>query len=104
MSANGIGETIASRQFHFPNDVGTQGTIMVIVGKPERSPNATEYCCHFKIIGVGNEQVQTAQGRDSMHALQSALILIGANLNHLNDRLGRRLRWDGAANGDLGFP
>jgi hypothetical protein len=56
------------------------------------------------IKGLGDEQVQIARGSDSLQALQSALILAGASLNHLNDKTGRRLRWAGGMRGDLGFP
>jgi len=46
-----------------------------------------------------------AHGRDSVQALQSAMVLIAARLNNLNNELNGRLRWDGSAGkGDLGFP
>jgi hypothetical protein len=32
------------------------------------------------------------------------MILLGANLNHLNDELGGRLVWNGESKGELGFP
>ena len=47
---------------------------------------------------------QVARGQDSIQALQSALILAAASLNHLNEELGRKLTWEGGASGELGFP
>jgi hypothetical protein len=104
MALDDIGEIIATRQLHFTADDNTERTISVLVGKPQPSPDASGYFCPFQVVGVGNQLTQAAQGCDSMHALQSALILIGANLNHLNDQLGRRLNWEGDAKGELGFP
>ena len=82
----------------------TEKTISIFVGKPRLIPDASGYLCPFKVVGAGSQQTQAAQGCDSMQALQAALILIGAILNHLNDQFGRRLRWEGKTNGELGFP
>ncbi len=78
--------------------------VSVFVGKPQPSPNSSGYHCPFQVIGIGSQETQLAHGRDSIHALQAAMILIAARLNHLNHELGGRLRWDGAGQGDLGFP
>ena len=58
----------------------------------------------FQIIGIGSQNTHLAEGTDAVQALQSAMILIGANLNHLNNELGGRLKWNGDDSGELGFP
>jgi|SRR5262252_7398377 len=99
-----VGEIIAKRQLYYFDDAHQRRTVSVIVGKPHLSPSSQEYECPFQLIGIGSERPQIATGRDSMQALQSALILVGALLNHLNDQLGRKLIWEGAIQGELGFP
>jgi hypothetical protein len=99
-----IGEIIATRSLQYLDESNNQRTVSVFVGKPQQSQDSPSYHCPFQIIGIGSQQTQLARGHDSIQALQSALILIGANLNHLNDELGRKLFWDGGAKGELGFP
>ena len=74
----------------------------ILIGQPLPSPDSSDYQCKFLIEGI-DEQIQIARGFDSLQALQSALILAGASLNHLNEKAGRRLRWAGGVRGDLGF-
>jgi hypothetical protein len=99
-----IGEIIATRRLYFLDETNNKRTVSVFVGKPQQPQNSSEYHCPFQLIGIGSQQTQFARGHDSIQALQSALILIAANLNHLNDQLGRNLLWDGGVNGELGFP
>ena len=66
--------------------------------------DSTDHQYPFQLIGIGNQTTQVARGYDAIQALQSALILISANLNHLNNELGRKLIWDGGRKGELGFP
>jgi uncharacterized protein DUF6968 len=104
MNNGNIGEIIATRQLYYFDEEHQKRAVSVIVGKPEPSPDSSEYQCLFQLIGIGSQHTQTARGHDSIQALQSALILVAANLNYLNDQLGRRLVWEGAAKGELGFP
>lgn len=104
MNVRIIGEIIATRHLYYFDETNQKKAISVIVGKPQPSPDSTEFQCPFQLIGIGSQDTQTARGHDSIQALQSALILVAANLNHLNERLGRRLIWDGGAKGELGFP
>jgi hypothetical protein len=99
-----VGEIIALRQLYYFDDTHEQRMVRVIIGKPQASPDSPEFLCPFQLVGIGSGRPQTAKGRDSMQALQSALILVAALLNHLNDKLGRKLIWEGAVKGDLGFP
>ena len=104
MDSDPVGETIATRHLSYLDETNHKRTVSVFVGKPVPTPDHSGYQCPFQLVGVGNEQLQSARGHDSIQALQSALILIAANLNHLNDKLGRKLIWDGGAKGELGFP
>src|SRR5262245_20593759 len=104
LNAGTVGEVIATRQLYYFDDSNKKKPVTAILGKPHRSPESLEFQCQFQIIGVGNPSAETARGHDSIQALQSALILLAATLNHLNNRLGKRLIWDGGAKGELGFP
>ena len=104
MDCDDIGEIIATRRLHFIDEGDNKKTVSVFVGKPQQSTDSPGYHCPFQVIGIGSQKAQLARGSDSIQALQSALILITANLNHLNDELGGKLRWDGGGRGELGFP
>ena len=103
MDVGNVGEVIALRELYYFDD-NQKKTVKVIIGKPQASPDSPDFQCSFQLIGIGSERPQTAKGRDSMQALQSALVLVAALLNHLNDQAGRKLIWEGAAKWDLGFP
>jgi hypothetical protein len=104
MDFEDIGEIIATRRLYFVDDGDNKRTVSVFIGKPRPSPDPPGYHCPFQVIGIGSQETQTAHGHDSIQSLQSAMILIAARLNHLNNELGGRLRWDGSGKGDLGFP
>jgi len=104
MNADSVEETIATRQLYYLDDANEKRAVRVLIGKPRPSTDSSEYECSFQIIGLGNQQATYARGHDSIQALQSALILAAANLNHLNDQLGRKLVWNGGVKGELGFP
>jgi len=99
-----LGEIIATRRFYFVDESNKQRAVSVFVGKPQQSNGSSEYQCPFQVIGIGSQNTQLARGNDSIHALQSAFILISASLHHLNKELGGTLVWDGGSNGELGFP
>ncbi len=104
MEFEGVGEIIASRQLYYFDESNRKRLVSVFVGKPQPSTDARDYQCLFQLIGIGHQKTQVARGHDSIQALQSALILAAASLNHLNERLGRRLVWEGGVKGELGFP
>ncbi|HXI23820.1 MAG TPA: hypothetical protein VNG71_08085 [Pyrinomonadaceae bacterium] len=104
MTPDMLGEVIATREFSFPDENDRDASASILIGKPLPSLDSSGYQCHFLIKGLGDERIQIARGYDSLQALQSALILAGASLNHLNEKAGRRLRWAGGTRGDLGFP
>jgi hypothetical protein len=104
MEFEGVGEIIATRQLHYFDEMNRKRIVSIFVGKPQPSPDSEDYQCLFQLIGIGHQKTQVARGYDSIQALQSALILAAASLNHLNNKLGRQLIWEGGAKGELGFP
>jgi len=104
MEFEGVGEIIATRQLYYVDESNRKRIVSVFVGKPQPSTDARDYQCLFQLIGIGHQKTQVARGHDSIQALQSALILAAASLNHLNEKLGRKLVWEGGAKGELGFP
>jgi len=104
MEFQGVGEIIATRQLHYLDETNRKRIVSVFVGKPQPSPDARDYQCAFQLVGIGHQKTQVARGHDSIQALQSALILAAASLNHLNEKLGRKLVWEGGVKGELGFP
>jgi len=104
MEFEGVGEIIATRQLHYFDESNRKRIVSVFVGKPQPAHDAKDYQCPFQLIGIGHQKTQVARGHDSIQALQSALILAAASLNHLNEKLGRKLVWEGGAKGELGFP
>lgn len=102
MDFESIGEIIATRKLYLIDDNNNKRPVSVFVGRPQLSQNSPGYCCTYQVIGMGSQKTQTAEGRDSIQALQAALILIAANLNNLNEEVGGKLTWDGK--GELGFP
>jgi hypothetical protein len=104
MEFEGVGEIIATRQLYYFDETNRKRIVSVFVGKPQPAPESRDYQCLFQLIGIGDQKAQAARGHDSIHALQSALILAAASLNHLNEKLGRKLIWEGGVKGELGFP
>src|SRR6266550_8256460 len=102
MDFESVGEIIATRRFHFVDEGNNERAVSVLVGKPQQPNGSTDYQCPFQVIGIGSQLTQLARGRDSIQALQSALILISASLNYLHNELGGKLIWDGGPKGELG--
>ncbi|HYW69672.1 MAG TPA: hypothetical protein VE961_01480 [Pyrinomonadaceae bacterium] len=104
MDFEGVGEIIATRQLYYFDDTNRKRLVSVFVGKPQPSPESRDYQCPFQLIGIGHQKAELGRGCDSIQALQAALILAAASLNHLNEKLGRKLVWEGGVKGELGFP
>ena len=103
MGFESIGEIIATRRLYFLDEINRKRTVSVFIGKPQESSDTPGYHCPFQVIGIGGQETHLAKGLDSIHALQSALILIAAHLNQLNDEIGGKLSWEGGPEGELGF-
>ncbi len=104
MNADTVGEIIATRQLYYLDDANERRKVGIFIGKPQIAADSEEYECAFHVIGIGNQEAMKARGHDSIQALQSALILAAATVNHLNTQLGRKLTWEGGVKGELGFP
>jgi hypothetical protein len=103
MDFNGSGEIIATRMLHVVDEQGNKRPVSVLIGKPEPAHDARGYACSYQIIGLGDQETEIARGADAVQALQSAMILIGANLHQLNHEVGGRLVWNGAPKATSAF-
>lgn len=104
MEFESVGEIIASRMLYLIDEHGNKRPVSVFVGKPQPGHSDHGYECAFQIIGIGSQNTHVGHGRDSIQALKTALILLGATLRQLNEELCGRLVWEGGAPGELGFP
>jgi hypothetical protein len=104
MEFESTSEIIASRILHVVDEQGNKRPVSVFIGKPQPSADSSGYFCAYQIIGLGNQETQIGHGRDSIHALKTAIVLLGATLNNLNDEIGGKLVWNGGRKGELGLP
>ena len=104
MEFESIGEIIASRMIHVVDEHGNKRPVSIFIGKPQPSADSSGYRCAYQIIGIGNQETHIGHGRDSIHALKTAMILLGDTLNNLNDEIGGKLVWNGGRKGELGLP
>lgn len=104
MDSDSIGEIIATRMLNVTDGRGVKRRVGVFIGKPQPSHDSSGYECPFQVIGIGSQKTHLARGKDSIQALQSAMVLIAANLTYLNNELRGALSWDGDGKGELGFP
>jgi hypothetical protein len=104
MEFESTSEIIASRIFHVIDEQGNKRPVSVFIGKPQASADSSGYFCAYQIIGIGNQETQIGHGRDSIQALKTAMVLLGATLNNLNNEIGGKLVWNGDRKGELGLP
>ena len=104
MDFESVGEIIDSRMLYVIDENENKRPVSVLLGKPQPSISGPGYECPFQIIGIGSQNTHVGHGRDSIQAVKTALTLLGAKLQHLNEELGGRLVWEGGAPGELGFP
>lgn len=104
MDFESVGEIIASRMLHVIDENGNKRPVSIFIGTPRPARDSSGYECPYQVIGIGNQKTSVGHGSDSIEALRTAMILLGAELNHLNDELGGRLIWNGGPKGELGFP
>ena len=57
--------------------------VRVEVGRPRKKANG-EWVCEFRVLGVGNSKVYSPPGGDSLGALQSALMMMSAQVDSYN--------------------
>ncbi len=105
MKLESLGEIIAERKFELLRDAHERETIVVLLGKPQQSPDdATFYGCPYQIKRSNSEKLMTICGVDAFQALQLAISTIGVELEVIRRDSGGQLIWDGDDKGDLGFP
>jgi len=104
MKLESVGEIIASRKLSLIRKGQELVEVVVLLGKPEKFPDHTDYYCPYQITGFGREKVMAVGGIDAFQALQLALNIIGVELEVINRDSGGQLLWDADDKGDLGFP
>jgi len=102
MISNKLTDVIATRKLYFLDDQKKE--IAVLIGRPQRQPDSSDYYCSFQVLGLGDEKARRAIGIDEVQALQLAMKMIGAYLDRLNKDSGGKLKWEGDETGDVGFP
>jgi hypothetical protein len=98
-----IGEVIATRALTMLSDQSSPSEVLVLLGKPQKLPDHSDYYCPYQIKGAGDEKVRYVCGIDPFQALQLAFSTVGVELEVLNKELGGRLRWECDPAGGLGF-
>jgi hypothetical protein len=101
MKITNVGSVIAIREFYLLGG----GVVTVVIGKPEKFPNADEYFCPYQITGIKRSNIRYAGGVDAVQALVLALKMVGADLYSSDEAQSGALTWNGSVEkGDLGFP
>jgi len=97
-----LGTIIAKRDLRYSDPESGSRAVQVLLGTPQELSLGREWCCPWRIIGIGDEKVRAAYGVDAFQCLQLVMIMIGATLYA---RAGdeTRLSWEGKP-GDVGFP
>lgn len=99
-----LGDIIASRSLTREID-GNSVEVTVLIGKPRQLDDPPNYFTPYQFRGVGQERIKYAVGIDAVHALQLAMMMIGAELAAVNRKIGNKISWEcGDEDGDLGFP
>lgn len=80
---------------------GKNFSVRILIGRPEKSPDADDYCCLLQIQGLGDGRVKHIVGLDAIQALQLTLGYIRDTLDHLANLEGVGLEW--AENPGSGF-
>jgi hypothetical protein len=75
---------------------------MVRIGKPERSPDRTDFSCEYQILGLGEGKVTRIYGFDGLQSLQLTLRLISTVLNYYRQEAKGRIYWLEPGD-DMGF-
>ena|SRR5579863_8530540 len=103
MKLESVGEIIASRRFTLLRKGKEPVEVIVLMGKPEKFPDHTDYYCPYQIKGIGRQKAMAVGGIDAFQAMQLALSTIGVELEVISKDSGGQLVWDAGDKGDLGF-
>ena len=96
-----VGEIIAVRELFLS---GSKDKVTVIIGRPQRFPDSTDYYCPYQIGGLGESKVRYAGGIDTIQAFLLALQRVGVDLYTSKEAKAGMLKWEGSDKGNLGFP
>jgi hypothetical protein len=102
MFADDLGEVVATRTLSLINGESRK-EVTVLLGKPRKLSNSQDYTCVVQIRGLGNEKPRSIVGVDAIQAIQLALAFIGVELR-AHAQSGVHIQWEGAEEGELGFP
>jgi hypothetical protein len=101
MKLNEVGEVTATRTLHRVDR--PEDTVTVSIGKPQKFPDSDDYFCSYEIAGAGERRLSYAGGVDGIQALLLAVRKLAVDLEAMDKRTGRALRWNDHEGGDLGF-
>lgn len=101
MKLDSVGEIIAARELILS---GSENKVTVIIGRPQRFPDAIDYYCPYQISGLGESKVRYAGGIDTIQAFVLALQRVGVDLYTSKEAKAGLLKWEGSDKGNLGFP
>jgi hypothetical protein len=98
-----LGIVIAKRELEF-TDNGLENKIIIKIGKPRKDRDINSgYYCPFIILGIGNENIQIAFGKDSVQSIELAFNMIGALMEVYYQKLyPNKITWNNDSR--LGFP
>jgi hypothetical protein len=96
--AGSFGTIVAERTLTLVGRTAAQ--VRIIIGKPRKDRRSSDYCCPYRLEGMGDGRVQESWGVDSVQALQLAMQAIRVQLEPHSDSL----EWLGGQGGSLGFP
>ena len=102
MKVESPGEIIAERKFTLLRN-NKQETVTVLLGKPQNTPNHSDFYCLYPIKGSDFDKIMAIGGVDAFRAIPLALPIIGVEREVLRGDTGRPLIWDADDKGDLGF-
>jgi hypothetical protein len=96
-------EVIAARRYRI---TGTSPPefVTIRIGLPKPRASDGRYECGAEIREGGRVWVRLLNGIDAFEALQLALMLIGTDLNHINQQLNGLLSWRDGKTSSLAFP
>ncbi len=104
MKLDNVGEVIANREFTFIRNGQEPVQVELLMGRPEKFPDHTDYYCPYQIKGLRQENAVAIGGVDAFQAMQLALNTIGVELEVRAKESGGELCWGAGGNGYLGFP
>jgi uncharacterized protein DUF6968 len=104
MKLENMGDIIATRKLTLVRDGQPATTVEVLMGKPQPTPDQTDFFCPYQISGGGREKVMAMHGIDAFQAMQLTLNIIGVELALINRDSGGKLFWEGDKGGNLDFP